>query len=101
MTQTVRYITIRRSDKLAGVFYINSDGSIGKPVEITERIWDGPDCYPWREVFAWLPVKTIGGKYIWGKKVYKRKFWAVWGQSFHMEPQVEYATVFDMINGDN
>lgn len=69
-------------------------------MEITERIWDGVDCYPWREVFAIWPVKTIGGKYIWFKKVYKRKFWAVWGTGFHMEPVVEYATVFDMITAE-
>lgn len=66
-------------------------------MEITQRIFDGPDCYNWREVFAWLPVQTINGKYVWGKKIYKRRFWAVWGTGFHMEPQVEYATVFDMI----
>lgn len=67
-------------------------------MEITSKIFNGPDCYPWREVYAWLPVKTISGKYVWGKKVYKRKFWAVWGTGFHMEPMEEYATVFDMIN---
>ncbi len=66
-------------------------------VEITQRIWDGPDCYPWREVYAWLPVQTISGKYVWGCKIYKRKFWAVWGTGFHMEPVVEYGTVFDML----
>jgi hypothetical protein len=66
-------------------------------VEITQRIWDGPDCYPWREVFAIWPVRTISGRYVWLKKVYKRRFWAVWGTGFHMEPEVEYGTVFDML----
>lgn len=66
------------------------------PMEVT-RIHNGADCYPWREVFAFWPVKTIGGKYIWFKKVYKRKFWAVWGNGFHMEPEVEYGTLFDII----
>lgn len=66
-------------------------------MEISERIFTGPDCYPWREVFAYWPVQTIGGKYVWLRKIYKRRFWAVWGTGFHMEPQVEYATVFDMI----
>lgn len=64
------------------------------------RIHDGADCYPWREVFAWWPVKTVSGRYVWGKKVYKRRFWAVWGTGFHMEPVVEYGTVFDMLNYD-
>ena len=67
-------------------------------MEITQRIWDGPDCYPWMQVFAWLPVRTIGGKIVWLKKIYKRKFWVVWGTGFHMEPQVEYGTLFDMIH---
>lgn len=66
-------------------------------VEITQRLWDGPDCYNWRETFAFLPVKTISGKRVWLKKVYVRRCWVVWGQSFHMEPHVEYGTFFDVI----
>lgn len=66
-------------------------------MEITQRIFDGPDCYNWMEVYAWLPVRTISNKIVWGRKIYKRRFWAVWGTGFHMEPQVEYATLFEMI----
>jgi hypothetical protein len=66
-------------------------------MEITQRIWDGPDCYNWREVFAWLPCQTISGKRVWLRKIYKRRFWVVWGTGFHMEPHVEYGTLFDMI----
>lgn len=66
-------------------------------MQITERIYSGPDCYPWREVFAWLPVKTIKGKYVWFRKVYKQRFWAVWGSGFHMEPEVEYAEILDIL----
>ena len=68
-------------------------------MKITERIHNGPDCYPWREVFAWWPVRTITGKRIWMDFVYKRKFWAIWGTGFHMEPEVEYATLFDILGG--
>ena len=72
-----------------------------RPIEmlITERIYDAPDCYDWREVFAWIPVKTIKGKRVWMEFVYKRKFWAVWGDGFHQEPEVEYATLFDILGG--
>ena len=63
-------------------------------------IQDGPDCYPWREVYAWLPVKTVSGSYVWGEHVFKRKIWVVWGTGFHMEPHVEYATIFDLIIHD-
>lgn len=66
-------------------------------MEITQIITDGADCYPWREVYAWLPVKTISDKYVWREKVYKRKVWVVWGTGFHMEPQVQYATLFEML----
>ncbi len=69
-------------------------------MEITQRIYDGCDCYPWREVRAWWPVKTVAGRYVWGRKLYKRKFWAVWGNGFHMEPEVEYAEMFDILNYD-
>ena len=65
-------------------------------------IKNGADCYPWKEVYAWLPVKTITGKTIWGEKVYKRKVWVVWGSGFHMEPEVQYATSFDLLtHNDN
>ena len=64
-------------------------------------ITDGADCYPWREVFALWPVKTINGKYIWWKKVFKRKVWVVWGTGFHMEPETQYATAFDLLENPN
>ncbi len=68
------------------------------PMKPTSIITDGCDCYPWHEVFAWLPVKTISGKRVWWEKIYKRKVWIVWGTGFHMEPEVQYADVFDMIS---
>lgn len=68
-----------------------------KLMEITQIIEDGADCYPWMEVRAWLPVKTITGQRVWGEKVFKRKVWVVWGTGFHMEPEVQYATFFDLI----
>ena len=61
-------------------------------------IENGADCYPWHEVFAWWPVKTIAGKYAWGSKIYKRKVWVVWGSGFHMEPMVQYATILDILS---
>lgn len=66
-------------------------------MRITDRIYDGADSYPWRETFAYWPVKTIGGRYVWLQKVYKRKFWVIWGTGFHMEPEVEYGNLFDVL----
>ena len=70
-------------------------------MEITQKIYGGPDCYHWREVFAWWPIKTINGRYVWLKKVYKQRYWAVLGAGFHMEPHVEYAELFDILMGDH
>ena len=66
-------------------------------MKITQIITNGCDCYPWHEVFAWLPKTTVGGRRVWWTKVYKRRVWAVWGTGFHMEPLVQYATLFEML----
>ena len=67
-----------------------------KPME-TSRIYNGADCYDWREIFTFWPVKTVSGKRVWMQKIYKRKFWVVWGTGFHMEPAVEYAELFEIL----
>lgn len=69
-------------------------------LNITKIIENGADCYPWREVYAWWPVKTISGQRIWRERVFKRRVWLVWGASFHMEPEVQYATLFDLLTVD-
>lgn len=71
--------------------------TVKKTMDITEKIYGGPDCYHWKPVFAWWPVKTVRGKYIWWKKIYKQRYWAVWGTGFHMSPEVEYAELFDIL----
>lgn len=68
-----------------------------QPMEITEKLFNGPDCYIWREVFAYRPVKTISGKWVWMRKIYKQRYRAVWGGGFHMEPHVEYGELFDIL----
>ena len=66
-------------------------------MNVTSIITDGADCYPWHEVYAWWPVKTVSGKYVWRKTIWKRKVWVVWGTGFHMEPHVQYATDFELL----
>jgi len=68
-------------------------------MKITQLVTDGPDCYPWTKRYAWFPVRTVSGKYVWRQPVYKRKVWVVWGSGFHTEPHVQYATDFDLIAG--
>ena len=75
----------------------NNPALVMEELQITERIFNGADCYRWRPTFAFAPVKTIGGKYVWLRRVYKQRFWAVWGRGFHMEPHVEYAELFDIL----
>ena len=64
---------------------------------IGEKIFDGPDCYTWRETFAWLPVRTISGKTVWLRKVFKQRYWIIWRGGFHLETEVEYATLFEIL----
>ena len=64
-------------------------------------VTNGCDCYPWREHFAWWPVTTITGQRAWGVKVYRRKVWIVWGWSMHMEPETQYATLFEILDNGN
>jgi hypothetical protein len=66
-------------------------------LSITQVITDGADCYPWTEFFCIFPRKTVTGKYIFWEKAYKRKVWMVWGTGFHMEPETQYATAFDLL----
>jgi hypothetical protein len=58
---------------------------------------DGADCYPWTEYFALLPRKTITGQRIFWQKAYRRRVWVVWGTGFHMEPETQYADLFEIL----
>jgi len=69
------------------------------PMEQT-IITDGADCYPWHEYFAIIPRKTVSGTRIFWTKAYKRKVWVIWGSGFHMEPETQYATAFDLLTYD-
>jgi hypothetical protein len=64
-------------------------------------VTDGADCYPWHEYFAVWPRTTVTGKRIFWEKAYKRRVWVVWGTGFHMEPETQYATTFDLLVYDN
>lgn len=72
--------------------------SPGKVYMERQIIHDGCDCYPWRKTFVWWPwATTITGQRVWWKTIYKRRVWVVWGTGFHMEPLVEYATLFEIL----
>jgi len=79
--------------------------SIGFNLELNKNmdykiITDGADCYPWTEFFVLWPRTTITGKKIFWERAFKRRVWVVWGTGFHMEPEVEYATLFEIISDD-
>lgn len=67
----------------------------------TDIITDGADCYPWTETFVIWPRKSVSGKPLFWTKAYKRRVWIVWGTGFHMEPETQYATAFDLLTYDN
>ena len=61
-------------------------------------IHNGADCYPWRECFIWWPwATTITGRRLFWRKAYKRRVWVSCGTGFHMEPETQYATLFDIL----
>lgn len=64
-------------------------------------IKDGADCYPWMETFVMWPRKSITGKKLFWTKAYKRKVWVVWGTGFHMEPETQYATLFELLEDES
>ena len=70
-------------------------------MEMTQIITDGADCYPWMKTFVMWPRTSIGGTKLFWEKAYKRKVWVVWGTGFHMEPEVQYATLFEILADDN
>lgn len=66
-------------------------------LEITQIITDGCDCYPWTKTFVIWPRRSISGAPLFWTKAFKRRVWIVWGTGFHMEPEVQYATAFDLL----
>lgn len=64
-------------------------------------ITNGTDCYPWRETFVIWPRRSISGAPLFWTKAYKRNVWVVWGTGFHMEPETQYATAFDLLTHDD
>ena len=72
------------------------------PSKIIQKqiITDGADCYPWTETFVIWPRKSVSGSPLFWTKAYKRKVWVVWGTGFHMEPETQYATAFDLLTYD-
>lgn len=64
-------------------------------------ITDGADCYPWMETFIMWPRKSVTGKRLFWEKAFKRRVWVVWGTGFHMEPEVQYADIFEVLTYDD
>lgn len=89
-------MTVLKSGK--GRYWVRTPGMGDyQKLEITQRIYDGADCYPWRRTFLLIPRRSITGQELWMTVAYKRRYWAVWGTGFHMEPEVEYATMFEIL----
>jgi hypothetical protein len=60
-------------------------------------IEDGADCYPWTETFVIWPRRSVTGAPLFWTRAYKRRVWIMWGTGFHMEPEIQYATAFDLL----
>ena len=49
----------------------------------------------WVPKFVLFPHRTIGGQYVWLKRVYMRRVWVYTG--FVDEPETQYAELFDIL----
>lgn len=83
--------------------------SVGDNIKLTKYkknmdyyiLTEGADCYPWTETFVIWPRRSISGALLFWTKAYKRRVWIVWGTGFHMEPEKQYATAFDLLTYDD
>jgi hypothetical protein len=64
-----------------------------------EMIEHGPDCYPWTKCFVLLPRKSVTGKILFFKWAFRRRVW--WAGGLHMEPEVQYADIFEILTLDD
>jgi len=51
--------------------------------------------HDWVETFVLLPHKTIGGRWVWMRRIYCRRVWVYTG--FIDEPETQYGTLFDIL----
>lgn len=72
-----------------------------RKMKITQYITNGCDCYPWTETFVIWPRRSFYGTPLFWTKAYKRRVWAVWGTGFHMEPEVQYITLEELLKYGN
>lgn len=60
----------------------------------------GPGTYGWRKTFALVPRTTITNNRVWLETLFVRRVLAEYGPFFHVEPEKEYATLFDILAYD-
>ena len=53
----------------------------------------------WQKTFAILPKRTISGRIVWLKPIYRRRVWIYTG--FIDEPDVQYGDLFDMLKDEH
>jgi hypothetical protein len=60
-------------------------------------ITDAIGTYNWRPHYAWFPVKTVRGKWIWLKPIYKRVARFCYPAAIYKDI-VQYGTSFDILS---
>lgn len=51
--------------------------------------------HDWVPTFVFLPRRTVGGRWVWLKKIYCRRVWVYNG--FIDEPDTQYGDIFDIL----
>lgn len=66
----------------------------------TAKHFDYDGCYTWRRIWAWRPRRTVSGRWIWLQPIFEQQYYTATerqGDSYRMEPFVEYGDIFDVI----
>jgi hypothetical protein len=53
---------------------------------------------PWTQMFVVWPRRTLGGRWVWLRQIYRRRVWRYTG--FRDEPFTEFGDLFDVLKAD-
>ena len=52
---------------------------------------------PWTQMFALWPRRTLGGRWVWLRQIYRRRVWRSWVVDL---PSIEFGDLFDVLKAD-
>jgi hypothetical protein len=52
---------------------------------------------PWTQMFVVWPRRTLGGRWVWLRQIYRRRVWRSWVVDL---PSTEFGDLFDVLKAD-